>query len=387
MKVSVRHDVRGRHTKMDWLEQNIDAYRILVDILTKLRVVLSEGLKRRYGDSWASEGLPSSIFDELVNTKENESAVDWYEDEYQELFNYTTFSQLHEILQNSPELFPCLSELVPTPSLLTARFMELETLRRKVGRARPVGEIELNFVMKFHLHFRKALKKREKRLKGEATEESSPADESLDSEWESSEGESSGESVDPAETPASDEITTATPDKDSLVSEEQSSVSSPRPPQRMAGRAGSGSGLSTDGGFPVEPPEPADAKDAEPTEEEQGDFLQKQNLVSYLENGRSQGILRELFLEVTKLAENLWSADVPETPAVWNVVRSSEWYGKNFGTLGLRALSDFYDVVDRVEERTEKGLARHELQELLEEVHFAQILLNLRDMFQKNGLK
>lgn len=393
---------------MDWVEQNIDAYRILTDILTQLRTVLAEGLKENYGSDWASEGLPASVFDELVRTKEDESAVDWYEDEYQELFNYTTFAQLREILLDSPDLFPCLSGLLPTPSLLTARFMELEVLRGKIGRARPVGDVELNFLMKFHLHFRKALEKRNQRLSTGAEEcaEGSVAEDSRsDIQDDPTEpldvNPVEDEDVAPTEplevSPIEDEDVAPVEEEDSTddspsgETSSESSDSAPRPPQRMASRSGDFRRASSDSGEKGADTGDSDSSDTGDSDsfsaQSEGAEVERTNLASRLERGDSLAILRELFLEVTKLAENLWSSDVPQAPSVWNVVRVSDWYEKNFGPLGLKALSDFYDIVRRVEEKMEHGLARHDLQNLLEEVHFSQILLNLRDMFQRAGLR
>ncbi len=401
---------------MDWVEQNIDAYRILTDILTQLRKVLAEGLKENYGGDWASEGLPASVFDELVRTKEDESAVDWYEDEYQELFNYTTFAQLREILLASPDLFPCLSGLLPTPSLLTARFMELEVLRRKIGRARPVGDVELNFLMKFHLHFRKALEKRNQRLSTGAEEcaEGSVAEDSRsdiqDDPTEPLEvNPIEDEDVAPTEplevSPIEDEDVAPVEEEDSMDDSSSGEISSlrsdsaPRPPQRMASRSGDFRRASSDSGEKGADTGDFGSSDTgdsgssgtgdSDSSSAQSDSaeVERTNLASRLEKGDTLAILRELFLEVTKLAENLWSSDVPQAPSVWNVVRVSDWYEENFGPLGLKALSDFYDIVGRVEEKMEHGLARHDLQNLLEEVHFSRILLNLRDMFQRAGLR
>jgi len=371
--------VAGEGGNMDWLEQNIDAYRILADILTELRGVLASGLKEKFGKDWASEGLPATVFDELVQTKENETAVQWYEDEYQELFNYTTFSQLHDILQASPGLFPSLSGLVPTPSLLTARFMELEVLRLKVGRVRPIGEVEVNFLMKFHLHFRRAMEKRADRLK---EKESGEPEGEVASESESGIGDEPTEALDysPGSENSEDSV------EDASSSHEQVSDSRPRPPQRMATSSGSSnSAWDSSGGKETEvavEAEHSDHQEAASVHEP----LESMNLASMLKKGDTLAILRELFIEVTRLAENLWSSDAPETPTVWNVVRVSDWYEENFVPCGLKTLSDFYDIVARVEDRLQNGLARHELQKLLEEAHFAQILLNLRDMFQKNGM-
>ncbi len=103
-------------------------------------------------------------------------------------------------------------------------------------------------------------------------------------------------------------------------------------------------------------------------------------------SGDSTAILRVLFKEVTGLAESLWSSDVPPPQTVWKEVRISTWYQENFSGLGLKPLSDFYDVISHVEERMEKGLAKHDLQKMLEDANFAHILLAMRDMFQRNRI-
>ena len=71
---------------------------------------------------------------------------------------------------------------------------------------------------------------------------------------------------------------------------------------------------------------------------------------------------------------------------VWQQVRSSSWYEVNFSKLGLKPLSDFYDVFSSVESKLEDGVARDQLQDYLKEVNFAQILLAMRDMFQRNHI-
>jgi len=360
---------------MDWLEQNIDAYRIIADLLVQLRSIISSGLKEEFGSDWATEGLPSSIYEGLIRTKEDESAVDWYEDEYQELFNYTNFSELHEILETHQDLFPCMRDLLPTPSLLTARFMELEVVRRKLGRTRPIGEVELNFLMKFHLHFRKAVEKREEVLVEKREDASKSEEAAVTLEPSDNEPEVEFPREDRDDIPQSNDNSVVSKGK----SKESSSQDSPRPPQRMAsrGRSSSPSAVSS----PEEPAPKDEVKRKSPSPQ-----VPQMNLSVLLEKEMTPGILRELFLEVTRLAENLWSSDVPESPVIWNAIRTSSWYEKNFVSLGLKPLSDFYDLMDRVHERLESGLARHELKNLLQEARFSETLLNLRDMFQKSGL-
>jgi hypothetical protein len=89
---------------------------------------------------------------------------------------------------------------------------------------------------------------------------------------------------------------------------------------------------------------------------------------------------------VTSLADSIWSADVIPAPLVWEEVCVSPWYEQRFSRLGLKPLSDFYEIISKVEQRMSSGVAKDELHALLKDVNFAQVLLALRDMFQRNGL-
>jgi len=142
---------------MEWLEQNIDAYRIVSEVLGQLRVTVREVLERVHGELWYRKGLPEEVFDRLVAAKERERSIDWYEDQYQQIMEYVTFPDLVEILQMNAEHFPEIISLAPSESLLHARFLELDVMRAKLGSARPISEIELSFLGTFHLRFRKAI--------------------------------------------------------------------------------------------------------------------------------------------------------------------------------------------------------------------------------------
>ena len=100
----------------------------------------------------------------------------------------------------------------------------------------------------------------------------------------------------------------------------------------------------------------------------------------------TRAILRELYKEITVTAEALWSEEPLEPSTVWKKVVASPWYEQNFSRIGLKSVSDFYEVISNVHERLQEGLVREEIQSLLKGYNFAQILLSLRDMFQKNNI-
>ena len=152
---------------MDWLEQNIDAYRIVSEILGKLRIAIREVLERVYGDEWYRKGLPEEVFERLVAAKEREKSIDWYEGQYQQILDYATFTDLIEVLEKNSDHFPEFVNLAPSRALLQARFLELDVMRAKLGRARPISETELSFLGTFHLRFRKAADEARRAATGE----------------------------------------------------------------------------------------------------------------------------------------------------------------------------------------------------------------------------
>ena len=114
---------------MDWLEQNIDAYRIVSEILGQMRVTIREVLERVYGDEWYRLGFPTEVFERLVAAKEREKSIDWYEGQYQQIMDYATFPDLIEILEKNADHFPEFVNLAPSRALLQARFLELDVMR------------------------------------------------------------------------------------------------------------------------------------------------------------------------------------------------------------------------------------------------------------------
>jgi hypothetical protein len=100
--------------------------------------------------------------------------------------------------------------------------------------------------------------------------------------------------------------------------------------------------------------------------------------------GKDPVILSSLYREITSLADGLWSHGAPAAPHVWEKVRESEWYNQYFAQLGLKPVSDFYALVEEARERMLSGISRSELQELLKERNFAQVLLSLRELFKQH---
>ncbi len=364
---------------MEWLEQNLDAYRIVAEILNDLRSMLRRELERIHGPQWFRDGVPETVLERLIASKEQERSIDWYESEYQQVIDYAVFPDLLEILEHNAEHFPTIMKLAPSGSLLHARFLELEVMRSKLGRTRPVSESELSFLSTFHLRFRKAI---EALTAGDAapapatvpstSPPKKPTDETVEVE-----APPSGDEPSKVEPPSEQE----TAGEEAVEAADEPPANEPtrrsRPPSRPATRGASAASADEEG----EEPEIVDGDD-EPAPPE----AKVITLTSALADDDTKVVLRELYREVTGIADGIWSSDVLPAPIVWDEVCTSDWYEKNFSPLGLKPLSDFYEIIAKVDEKTTQGVARKEIQTYLKQSNFAQVLLSLRDMFQRNGL-
>jgi hypothetical protein len=386
---------------MEWLEQNIDAYRIVSEILGKLRLTVRQRLEQIHGEEWYRKGLPEEVFNRLVAAKEREKSIDWYEGQYQQIMDYAVFADLLEILEHSPEAFSSFTSLAPSAALLNARFLELDVMRAKLGRARPISETELSFLGTFHLRFRKAAQ--------EADEESDDVPPPPKQPREQAEviapdpevaNESKIETVTSPEpaaevppTPASSrpqravqtdvkDATTTTGAKTRAKESNDSKVA--------ASPSDVEDDLRTNEG-PVEAvdAEEADAPSPAQTEgpvDEISKAIGPKKLDEALSTNDHRAVLRELYREVTSIAEGVWSSEITPAPLVWDKVTASDWYELNFSRLGLQPLSVFYEVTTKVDKQVRGGADRKQLQEFLKETNFARTLLALRDMFQANNI-
>lgn len=141
----VQYELTGQNI-MDWIDQNLDAYRVIAEILTDLRPLVRERIESKHGKEWFRDGIPEEVFERLIRNKEQEASIDWYENRYQEVISYAVFPDLFEIIIKNAGLFTPILKLAPSQSLLSTRFLELEVMRSKIGRARQVSESEINFL-------------------------------------------------------------------------------------------------------------------------------------------------------------------------------------------------------------------------------------------------
>ncbi len=374
---------------MEWLEQNIDAYRIVSEILGQLRVAVRQQLEAVYGDQWYRDGLPEEVFERLVSSKEREKSIDWYEGHYQQIMDYADFADLIEILEKNGEHFASFLALAPSSALLHARFLELDVMREKLGRARPISETELSFLGTFHLRFRKAAKdfseieapppaSTEKPVREVEPPVAKPVEEPKPTTTESA----------PEPSPEPEPVVPDSPEKPAA----QPKRAAQAPVRRATVKSEPAPEPETEEPeapeTPTEEPEPQapsadeDTIDAGTDEPPAG----PRKLADALDDDDHRTVLREIYREVTAIAEGVWTSDMTPAPLVWEQVTASDWYERNFSRLGLHPLSVFYEVTGKIEKQVREGGTKAELQEFLKESNFAKTLLSLRDMFQNNNI-
>jgi len=359
---------------MEWIEQNLDAYRVIAEILTDLRPLVRERLEASLGKEWFREGIPESIFENLIENKEQEASIDWYENRYQEVISYAVFPDLFEIITANPGLFDPILKLAPSESLLNTRFLELEVMRSKIGRARQISEAEINFLTSFHLRFRKAVQE----IAGEEPVTPAPRKEP--------EAKVADHSDHAPPTPESIEIESPPKDPDTTETVVAELADAPgRPPMRRASPAAD-SEKKKEQAEVAAPEESEPAPDSEIAKEPAKRETPGAIVKRAMETGDDQAVLREVYREVTGLAEVIWTTNETPTTAIWDRVSTNTWYESNFSRLELRPLSDFYELIQQVKNKRKGGAPKSDIQSFLNNSNFATVLLSLRDMFQKNSI-
>jgi hypothetical protein len=311
--------------------------------------------------------------------------------------DYAVFADLIEILEHSPESFPSFMGLAPSTALLNARFLELDVMRAKLGRARPISETELSFLGTFHLRFRKAAQEAQEEVVEVPPPSASPKEEVLQEAPEEQVVSAPEPEPEPKPEPAVEEEpapAAAAPPRRAVQTDVGGAASTSAAPDHSDEEVKAPSGVEDDIPTNVlredstEAEEPGD--EAHPKVRAPVDEISKtvgpKKLAEALSTNDHRTVLRELYREVTSIAEGVWSSEVTPAPLVWEQVTSSDWYERNFSRLGLQPLSVFYEVTAKVDKKVRAGAERRELQEFLKETNFAKTLLSLRDMFQANNI-
>jgi hypothetical protein len=129
------------------LDLNLDAYRLIAELLSRLRQAIRHELRQRAGDAW-EELLPEDLRLFLTQRRQREQGVSWFATDSFDLLDYAGFAEAAEILAATPSLLQRLDWLPPTnrETMLRVRFLELDTVFQRVAYARPVSELEMELL-------------------------------------------------------------------------------------------------------------------------------------------------------------------------------------------------------------------------------------------------
>lgn len=307
---------------MTKLDLNLEAYRLIAELLLRLRCAIRQELHQQGGDAW-EELLPEDLRLFLTQRRQREQGVSWFATDNFDLLDYAGFADLAEILAATPSLLQRLDWLPPTnrETMLRVRFLELDTVFQRVAYARPVSELEMELLAGLGERVKRSL-------------EGAPP---------------SKEKSPPPKVAAPASPREGEPGRPAAFSREKPSV-------------------------PASVVRPAPAPIAERPRT-------KDVIREALDSGDTQTIMQELYKEVVATADAIFKEGKSPACPTWEAVRESAWYLENFRRLSLAPLSHFFDIVDDT-----KALAAHaSREEVLEAVRnrgFAQTLLQLKELFQ-----
>lgn len=329
-------------------EYNLEAYRILCDNLHRIRTVLRRALHTLHGDHWEAVAEPGDRRTFLAQRREREQSINWRRTTSDDLLQYGNFSDLYEFVASDRRLFELFATVAKDLEVLRLRFLEVDAIFNRVAYARPISDSEMELLVNFDERLRRLADGHDVKVDvaemplGTASQPQPPT------------------SPPPQPTP-----TEATAQGPSPFPERRSPKSADPAAEKAKGEGISTQPTTAPAGSPVAPI-----------------TVSPSRLREALQNKDHATILAGLYSEVTSIADGLWSDSSCPSPRMWETVRESAWYSENFTTLGLKALSDFYDLAEAARLRLLEGMSRKQLQDFLKERNFAQMLLALRDLFR-----
>jgi hypothetical protein len=318
---------------------NTDAYRLVGESLFRIRQLLRDGLRAIYDEQWEN-GIPEERLGYLRQRRSHEASINWHLLDTSDIIDYAGFADLFEVVEANPQLQELFTSLASEVSVLRIRFMELDTILNRIAYVREVADTEMSFLVSFEERLRKVIA---------APRTFTPVQ--------------SAGNVRPMRAPEP-----PAPVESAAEPTVARAAAAPPPPAKE--KKGDAAGKK------AAPPAPAPAA-PEPPPAEPVD-----QVAMALAEHKDGAVLLALYGEITAIADGLWNQSAPPFPAVWEKVRESDWYHQRFASLGLKSISDFYGLVDAARARLSGGASRVEMQELLKERNFAQILLALRELFR-----
>lgn len=350
----------------DWIEANLEGYRNMTEILVALRERLHTDLSAGYGEEWLSSGVPPPVIERLTTKKDREDTVAWYSSGERTLFEYVDFFDMAEILEGQGAGIELLAGVFPQQQILRARLMELQVVAQKLGHGHAVTDEELSLLTNLRIRLNLPSRAAVRQVPAGPPEPSPSTPHlapPLDRRPEPSLAFAPTPPT-PAQTPAPQPQVAVSP---ALTAAVPAAKPGPQP-------------------APIPFPQPATAQRTA-----KGDPAHSapptpsfDEVVQAMDRRQNPIVLRALYSEIMAAAEAVWARGTATSLKVWYAVRESPWYQEQFVALGLKPVSDFYSIVEDLQANLGPSPSKDKVQEFLASRAFAQILLSLRELFQRN---
>ncbi len=339
------------------------------------------------GELWYREGLPSDVFRRLVVRKENETPLDRFSGDYEELMTYANFRDLSDIIVGNDVLKDRLTILEPRDGAsLLDRLHELEEMRRSMSSSKPADKGDEARLKGYFEEFRSAIKGAKAAAKAPPpdTPKSSPKpaeskshEETLDSIFGEDEPPSPARA--PAPTPRPGRLVVKV-SSSGLHKAAEKSESPPKadPPSKPAK---SWTSADADVGSIETPVTHVSVRPGPEESGPEGPVEEAERVERALRESDDAAILKALHIEVTEIADGMLRRDPKHGHFVWEVVGRRGWFEENREEFKLDPLERFYGLADTFLEAFASGAKSSELKKILADAGFSKMLLGLREVF------
>lgn len=353
----------------DWIEANLEAYRSMTEVLVALRGRLLADLSTGYGDDWLQKGIPTSVQERLAGKKDREDTVAWYSSGERGLFEYVDFFDMAEVLEGQAAGIELLAGVFPQQQILRARLMELQVVAQKLGHGHAVTEEELSLLANLRIRLNLPSRSGARQAVPGASAQPATAATAPPGAPQAQPAPTTPQPTPPPPPEARDAVPPAPAPTPPAAPPAPASVPNPAPqpiPVQFPSQAATSS----------RPAKGDLARSAPPTPS-------FEEVVQAMDRRQNPIVLRALYAEIMAAAEAVWARGAATSLKVWYAVRESPWYQEQFVALGLKPVSDFYSIVEDLQDKLGPSPTKEKVQEFLAGRAFAQVLLSLRELFQR----
>ena len=314
--------------------------------------------------------------------KENETPLDRFSGDYEELMTYANFRDLADIIVGNEALRERLIVLEPRGGAsLLDRLHELEEIKKNISSSRSASDEDAAKLQQYFDEFRAAIKRgkpvspspQDRRTSPpEEKAETAPEDETIDSIFDE-------EQPPPPPAPAKNRpgrlvVKVSAGGLRKFASDAESSPSPEPEEEPQSSFANESVAMKTPVTDVSTVPGPHDSEAKGPIEVAEGIELA-------LRDDDDAAILKALHIEVTEIADGMLRRDPKHGHLVWQQAKKRGWFEAHREEYELDPLEEFYGLAQTFLDTFASGAKSSELKAILADAGFSKLLLKLREMF------